>query len=203
MRGPRLAIVPGVYVARGKFGRRRARVTECAAAIHAEQLYESLLRDDSRPFPLPGTVVQGVFTVKDLSIPFKGEVTANYVWRLGRIFLLCPNCKGRCTRLYLPTLTLGGAACRRCLGLTYRSRTRRNYKARVVGGILASLGWTYRDDAQLEASRDAEARARVRFQRWDARKAVLAARLLSSKVVMDSGMGRTSRRATRGGQTDG
>jgi hypothetical protein len=123
----------GTYVAGGRWGPRRVRTDECRAILTAETAYTRLLTD-------PGTVrVGGRGTVtyelgtRVVTVPF--EVRANTVWRYGRVFLRCPRCSGRVTRVYLPRSD-AGAACRKCWGLTYRSRMA-DYKAR---GPLAFLG---------------------------------------------------------------
>src|SRR5204863_3725997 len=121
-----------VWCPGGRWGRRRVRVTECRAVLTAETLYTFLLRDD------PATLEAGThaivrWTVRDTSHPhvldrcveLECEVRPNAVWRFGRVFLRCPNCGRLATRLYLPTADVE-PACRRCWGLTYESRQRRN-----------------------------------------------------------------------------
>ena len=78
------------------------------------------------------------------------ELRPNAIWRRGRLFLTCPRCESRCTRLYLP-LPSSWLACRQCWGLTYSSRTLLNYKDSPWGrGVFASVfGTSQRDWARL------------------------------------------------------
>ena len=116
----------------GRWGRRRTRVTECWAVFRAEDVYTSLLRG---PEPVAaGGHGEVTWTPGERSFTAAFEIRANRVWRHGRVFLQCPQCSRRVTRLYVPTAT-AWAACRRCWGLTYQSRTQNNYKD-SGGGLL-------------------------------------------------------------------
>lgn len=107
-----------------RWGRRRVRVTECAFVLRAETLYDQRIREGH---PLaPGD--RGRVRVRVAGRPLAAEWTAvpNRLWVHGRVFLRCARCGDRVSRLYLPTLQSPGLECRRCLGLTYASRTRSN-----------------------------------------------------------------------------
>src|SRR5262249_8465255 len=65
----------------------------------------------------------------------EAELRANAVWRRGRLFLRCPKCERRATRLYVRVENLE-PRCRRCWGLAYESQSW-CYKAT---GPLAFLG---------------------------------------------------------------
>jgi hypothetical protein len=55
----------------------------------------------------------------------------------GRIFLVCPRCSRRVTRVYVPTSN-ADPRCRRCWGLSYESQ-KRNYRTRgLLGSLLGS-----------------------------------------------------------------
>ena len=137
--------------------------------IKAEEIYTVLLRQglDVRP---------GV--AGDLSaerggwrFTFRASVVANAVWRRGRVFLTCPLCHGRCTRLYGPRND-SPLACRTCWGLTYESRQHANYKDR---GRWTHRGWgTPRDMAQSQTERERERRYAASVDRWAQRRRFLS-----------------------------
>src|SRR5690242_19249131 len=89
-----------VYCPDGRWGPRRTRVSECFATLCVEDLYTELVAigADVRPG------WEGTVRVRSADRLFLVDVvaTANAVWRVGRLFLLCVRCCGRCTRLYLP-----------------------------------------------------------------------------------------------------
>ena len=115
-----------VWCPSGRWGPRRSRVTECWSTIRAEDVYTALLRHDAAKVRAG---VRGSVTNKleGRDVTADWEIRQNAVWRRGRVFLECPRCCRRSTRLYLP-LEDSWLACRRCLGLTYNSRALLNYK---------------------------------------------------------------------------
>ena len=154
----------------GRWGPRRVRVGECPRTLRAEDLYTNLLRDNAAAV-VPGRAGEVTFSVAGRSLTAAWEIRRNAVWRRGRVFLRCPRCGGRCTRLYLPRAD-AGLACRRCWGLTYTSRTRQNYNDSPWGrGALARMwGETQREAAMLATvERRREQRERSR-ERWAERR---------------------------------
>jgi hypothetical protein len=100
-------------------------------------------------------------------------VRSHAVWRHGRLFLRCPWCGARCTRLYLPDPRSAGPACRRCLGLTYASRATRTYRDTLWGrGRLAAclFDTTQREWAYMKTDRARERRAEACAERWAYRR---------------------------------
>lgn len=161
----------------GRWGRRRTRVTECWAALRAEDNYTALLRDDATAVK-PGARGTVTWTIgsgaESRSVSVGWEIRANGVWRRGRVFLACPRCDRRCTRLYLP-LRDSWLACRRCWGLTYASRTLQNYKDSLYGrGAFARMFRTsQRDWALLATHEKSKERREASLQRWAKRKRYL------------------------------
>ncbi len=147
----------------GRWGRRRVRTTECRSVVTSETLYDRLLRDGKAPRPgLSGRVVIGppvtAYTLTWDSVP-------NRIWAFGRIFLTCPGCDRRATRLYIP---LAGCRpeCRSCWGLSYTSRTRVNYK-RSGSSFWRAVGISSSDWARLnteERRREAKTEALERYR---------------------------------------
>jgi hypothetical protein len=74
---------------------------------------------------------------------------------------------------------ISASVCRSCLGLTYASRTRRNYKSKRVDWF----GWTHRDRTYFEAHDEAHRRADARATRQEARRPFLAAHLARAAKV--------------------
>jgi hypothetical protein len=98
------------------------RVEECAAALRAEEVYRVLIaecRDELRP-GARGTVT---WRAPGRAYHLAWCVRRNLLWRHGRVFLLCPQCTARVARVYAPVES-AAAACRRCWGLSYVSRSR-------------------------------------------------------------------------------
>jgi hypothetical protein len=158
----------------GRWGPRRVRVAECWATIRAEEWYSALLKEDPAVVRPGAKGVSTCALANGYQVTASWEVRANAVWRRGRLFLRCPSCGRRCTRLYVPKEN-AGLACRTCWGLTYDSRTRQNYKDSLYGhGQLATLlGTTQRDLAfETTAERRAERRAQSR-ERWARRRRYL------------------------------
>ena len=129
-------VVPGevpVWVSTGRWGPRRARVEQCAT-LAAELLYHRMICDGVKF--APGWRKRFTCTVGDVQFPnIAAEVISNAVWRRGRLFLRCPACNRRATRLYVPIAGLQ-PRCRRCWGLNYTSQSW-SYKAT---GVFAALG---------------------------------------------------------------
>lgn len=107
----------------GRWGRRRAHVSQCACVWRAETLYDALLADGSCQPGVRGSASAWIGKQRWV-VGF--EVRPNPVWRWGRVFFRCPHCTGRCTRLYAPLRDLQ-PRCRRCWGLSYESQ-QWNYK---------------------------------------------------------------------------
>ena len=101
----------------GRWGPRRARVTECSAVLQAESLYTELLRNGPEHVR-PGRRCALNWTLPGRQVSIEVEVVANAVWRFGRVFLRCPKCGRRATRIYVPASDTS-PACRLCWGLTY------------------------------------------------------------------------------------
>jgi hypothetical protein len=147
----------------GRWGARRIRVDECEAAFCAETLYDLFLRTGRTPIPLAGTLVHRR-AGRELTSWLRTE---NAIWRHGRVFFICPRCRHRRARLYMPVAAGAPLACGRCCGLTYASRTLYNYKDSLVGrGPLARLlAKTQRDRAMLATLRRQELRRTTARQR--------------------------------------
>jgi hypothetical protein len=150
-------VIPGgvrAWCASGRWGPRRVRVSECIAVVTAEAVYTALMgHDRQRLQPGAGGYVSWMVAGRTLSV--RWELRANTIWRFGRVFLQCAICTGRATRIYVPTED-ASPACRRCWGLTYESRQRRNYKD---VGRFAALGFTARTLAYSQTLAERERRA--------------------------------------------
>ena len=84
----------------GRRCQRRLRTDECTR-LTAEQVYTWLLEFDAagvRPGRAELSIILG-----GVPMSARVELRPNAVWRRGRLFLRCPCCQARCTRLYLPT----------------------------------------------------------------------------------------------------
>jgi hypothetical protein len=142
-------------------------VDECEVAFCAETLYDLFLRTDRTPIPLGGTFVHK-YAGRELTTAWcRSE---NVVWRYGRVFFLCPRCRERRTRLYIPVAG-ASVACGSCWGLTYASRTHYNYKDSLVGRgpIARLLEQTHRDRALLATLHRRELRRTAGRQRQSER----------------------------------
>ena len=96
------------------------RVTECLFVARAEVLYTELLRD--APVK-PGDRGWVTWTAESTTVKAIWEIRENPIWKHGRVFLRCPWCDRRVSRLYIPVLGRPEVfACRPCLGLTGRTR---------------------------------------------------------------------------------
>jgi hypothetical protein len=136
------------------------RVTQCWALCTAEAVYTELLRGgiDNRREGACGSVN---WSPPGRSVTVEWELRANAVWRFGRLFLRCPRCERRATRIYLPTPE-AWPACRRCWGLTYESRQLRNYHG--------DSSWAWAGWAAFHAR---ENRAVAAAKRYAERRAIL------------------------------
>ena len=160
----------------GRWGRRRTRTTECCGVLRAEDVYTALLKDDARRVR-PGAHGSAIYAINKREFTFRWEVRQNAVWRRGRVFLRCPRCSLRCTRLYIP-LEDSWAACRHCWGLTYASRTLQNYKDSVWGrGRFATMfGISQRDWAYEMTDEKRRRQGERSKERWTARRLRLLSR---------------------------
>jgi hypothetical protein len=157
----------------GRWGPRRMRVTECHGVVNAEDVYTRLIDENLQALE-PGA--KGMVNAptgrycgqRDISVAW--EVRANRLWRFGRLFLRCPRCRQRVTRIYLPYST-DSPACRQCYGLTYESRQRRNYKLR--GGLSGAFDRTFGSVAVWQTFHEREQRARAARERQADRRAIL------------------------------
>jgi hypothetical protein len=157
----------------GRWGPRRVRTNECWAILRAEELYDGLLREDTSAVK-PGTRGSANYKFNNRDVTTTWEVRPNFVWRRGRVFLHCPRCGRRCTRLYMP-LEDSWLACRRCWGLTYASRTLQNYKNSLWGGRAFAwmFGTTQREWAQSTTAEKRAERRLVSRNRWIERQSFL------------------------------
>ena len=122
-----------VWCRSGRWGCRRTRVSECWALVSAENVYTEAIRANAVE-TCPGARGEATFRAAGREFGFAWEVRANAVWRFGRLFLHCPRCERRATRLYVPTAD-AWLACRRCWGLSYSSQ-KNSYR---WGGFLFEL----------------------------------------------------------------
>jgi hypothetical protein len=139
-------------------------------AASTEMSYDALLAARG-PQAVPGDRGTATYAVEDQEFTISWELRPNAVWRHGRLFLRCPCCRRRCTRLYLP-LSSSWLACRRCWGLSYESRGLSNYHDSLWGrGMLARAlattqrEWAYRATYESRALRRQRSR-----ERWAARR---------------------------------
>jgi len=145
----------------GRWGTRRARTEECAGTVRAEDVYTGVLRD-APDSARPG----GTGSVSVLDQRLRWELLPNRIWRCGRLFLICPKCGRRSTRVYMP-VTGAPLACRSCWGLSYRSR-QNSYLRTGWSAIFGTIG-------ENEARLAGEARRIAAHGRLNARRAILDA----------------------------
>lgn len=92
----------------------------CETLTNQGTLYASLLRDGT--LVIPGSRSTATFLSDGQVTPSTDlvayEVVPNPIWRLGRIFLIGPDCENRATRLYMPLPGLT-VRCRCCWGLSF------------------------------------------------------------------------------------
>jgi len=154
----------GVYVREGRWGPRRLRVTECDGMITAEGVYDSCVRVGLalRPgfraavvMPIVTTTHGKKPTVSTTTWLLSFEMLPNLIWRFGRLFLRCPRCDCRVTRLYVPILGQS-PRCRRCWGLAYASQSwsyhRDGYSSQVCYLTTAGKREARRKDSRQRCS---------------------------------------------------
>jgi hypothetical protein len=167
--GRRRWIVPGevpVWVSSGRWGPRRARVGQCSAILGAELVYHQLICKMQNFGPgWRATLSWKPHGDSERSWDIKVEVLPNAVWRRGRLFLLCPHCGHRATRLYVPVADLQ-PRCRSCWGLNYGSQS---WSYKPVGIFGRSLGpIAYATTAERRRNR-----RRAALERYKARRPFL------------------------------
>ncbi len=151
------------WVSTGRWGPRRVRIGECLAMLKAESVYTVILQ--THPGDIgPGLHGSVAWTVGEATHIVACLVRPNAVWRHGRVFLTCPKCGGRVTRLYVPTTT-ASPACRRCWGLTYTSRTRHYGPDRWLFPCFGSF-------AAYETTLERERRRAASAERYAVRRAL-------------------------------
>lgn len=127
--------------------------------MKAEDVYDRRLRD-LRPYV--GTVGELCWWVAGRPLNLLWVLRSNRLWRGGRVFLLCPDCRRPAARLYLVTADMPSPACRTCLSLAYESQTR-NY--RDDAGLLRAVGLSCREFAKHETELKRQAARRVARER--------------------------------------
>lgn len=156
----------------GRWGPRRARVTECWAVLTAETVYTALLRDDPSKMK-PGTSGELAWSLAGARRSVEWELRPNVVWRFGRLFLRCPECERRATRLYLPRED-SSFACRRCWGLTYETRQQWNYRRSS-----SPLDWFGLSVNEATTRSVRESRRRASAERYEERQQILRSAVYS------------------------
>lgn len=150
VRSIRPSVDADAWVSSGRWGPRRVRVEDCAT-LRAEDVYTDLLRGDPESVR-PGLCGLAKWTVFGRTFSTDWHVRPNAVWRSGRVFLTCPRCDGRVTRVYVPCAS-AWAACRRCWGLTYGSRSLAHYGlSRWFAFSVAASQTLFRQERRAEAS---------------------------------------------------
>ncbi len=151
-----------VYVSSGRWGRRRARVGQCAAVLAAELVYGKLVCEGVVIAPrwrAIGSWEPHGATGPSWAVSF--EVLPNAVWRRGRLFLRCPHCQLLATRLYVPVSGLG-PRCRRCWGLNYESRSWSYKPVGFLGPLLGPVAYATTTIRRNERRVAAQARYKAR-----------------------------------------
>lgn len=153
-----------------RWGRRRARVGQCAAILGAEFVYGQLICEGQAFGPgfratFAWTPAGGSGASWDIAV----EVLANAVWRRGRLFFRCGHCRRRATRLYIPVARLE-PRCRRCWGLSYESQSWSYCGTGFWGRLMGPLAHA----TTLERRKQRRHAARARY---DSRRSFLAAAL--------------------------
>jgi hypothetical protein len=122
-RRERRYVVPGevpAWCRSGRWGPRRARVSQCWSVLRTELVYTQLLKAGTKVEPAWSATLQVTVGARTWSVAI--EVRENAVWRCGRLFFRCALCRRRATRLYVPVET-AEPRCRRCWGLSYESQS--------------------------------------------------------------------------------
>ena len=130
------------WVASGRWGRRRVRVSECCTVVKAEHLHRRL--KSSALTPAMGDII----TANVAGDIIEAVFAPNRVWRPGRVFLICSTCSRRSTRLYRPDAR-ADLRCRRCWGLTYESSACWSYHGPV--GRLSNFSTTHAKRFSMKA----------------------------------------------------
>jgi hypothetical protein len=125
----------------GRWGRRRVRVGQCATIFAAELVYDKLIREGVVFGPgwcsvLAWTPKSSSDTCWEIDV----EVIANAVWRRGRLFFRCANCRRRATRLYIPIAGLE-PRCRQCWYLSYESQSWSYKPIRMFGRLIGPIAY--------------------------------------------------------------
>lgn len=147
----------GVSIPGGRWGRRRVRVEECAATLRAEIVYDQMIREGSAFAPGSRATLSWTPHKDGFDWTIEAEVVRNAVWRRGRVFLRCRQCRQRATRLYVPVVS-AEPRCRRCWGLSYVSRSWA-YKACGIFAYLGPLAYV----TTYERRRERRRQSRLRF----------------------------------------
>ena len=146
----------------GRWGRRRARVGQCAAILAAELVYDKIIRDGETFGPgCRHTLAWAPQGGSGPSWDIDAEVLANAVWRRGRLFFRCGHCARRATRLYVPVAGLE-PRCRRCWGLNYESQSWSYKPCGFLGRLLGPVAYVTTDRRRAERRRAARARYAAR-----------------------------------------
>src|SRR5262245_7881471 len=137
-------ITPGdvpVWVSSGRWGPRRARVEECDSILRAEIAYGQFVCERKKLGPgWRAIIAWRPRTDRSESWDITAEVVSNAVWRRGRLFLRCPHCARRATRLYVPVAGLQ-PRCRQCWGLNYGSQSWSYKPIGILGPLLGPLAY--------------------------------------------------------------
>jgi len=155
----------GAWVAGGRWGPRRVRIGECAAALTAEDTFDVLL-SEPRVKMCVGAHGELLWRVAEQVLKLEWALRANSFSRIGRLHLRCPACSRLVRRLYLAVAGMKTAACRSCLGLSYVSRSL-NYRD---VGPLRWLGMSSRDFAKRETALKRQAARQAARRRADRRR---------------------------------
>ena len=161
-------MVPGkvpVWVLSGRWGPRRVRVEHCVT-LRAELVYGQMIYDGEQF----GPGCRPMLSWKphgdaEQSWDIRAEVMANAVWRRGRLFLHCPHCQHRATRLYVPVVRFE-PRCRRCWGLSYSSQSWSYKPSGFLGCLLGPTAYVTTHERRRERHQAARAR-------YDARRPFL------------------------------
>lgn len=148
----------------GRWGRRRVRVEQCAATLTAEGVYGHLVCDRVPFRPWSRLTISWLPPSCGAAWRIDVDVRPNAVWRRGRMFLGCPRCRRRVTRLYIPVAACE-PRCRRCYGLNYESQSW-SYKAcGALGLLFGPVAYVTTDARREQRKRASRARyaARRRF----------------------------------------
>lgn len=151
-----------VFVSSGRWGRRRARVGQCAAVLAAELVYGKLICEGAAI--RPGWQATGSWEPHGATGPswlITFEAFPNAVWRRGRLFLHCPHCHWLATRLYVPVVGLA-PRCRTCWGLSYESRSWSYARVGLLGALLGPVAHATTAICRRERKLAAQARYEAR-----------------------------------------